>query len=318
MSAALHAPHVSIVVIGRNEGANIGRAVRSARRELRATQLAGEILYVDSASTDDSALFALEAGAQVHRLGARPTTAARARNAGLRLARGRWVQFLDGDMQLRPGWLGFAIEAAEAHALDGLGGQIVERLEGATIWSRAFGHDWGAGGAKGGPIGGAGLWRRSSISLVGGFDESLEVGEDPDLCHRMTHAGFRIERAERPMVLHELGLRGPAGWWRRAVAVGRSAALVARQHGCRRLRWQRFGQPLAALAALVLAAPRGGPGLALLAAISFSLVLRRALLDYRAGLSAGDAALHAVHVYLVKLPQLIGGLQVVANPSKKP
>jgi glycosyltransferase involved in cell wall biosynthesis len=301
-------PAVSFVVIGLDEEAHLARALSSAHAALAEAGVVGEVLYVDSGSRDDSRRIAARLGATVLTIAREGASAARARNAGLERARARWVHFLDGDMEVEPGWLAQALAEAEERGLDGLGGSIAERLEGASIWSRMFGHDWNARGARVGPIGGAGLWRRTSLAAVGGFDVSLEVGEDPDLCRRMEARGFRVERNERPMATHVLGLTGPLAWWRRAVSVGRSAASIALRHGDRRLVLQRFVAPL--LLAVLLLMPATRPLAALLLGAA---LVRRAWLDRRAGLSRTDAALHAVHVYAVKVPQLVGGASSLAR-----
>src|ERR1700744_855397 len=68
---------VGVVLIGRNEGERLRRALESLAK--RAEQL----VYVDSGSTDDSVALARSFGATVVELDLRrPFTAARARNEG--------------------------------------------------------------------------------------------------------------------------------------------------------------------------------------------------------------------------------------------
>ena len=45
--------------------------------------------------------------------------------------------------------------------------------------------------------------RRSAILEVGGFDESMPVGEDVDLCWRLVEAGFRLRYEPIALVAHE-------------------------------------------------------------------------------------------------------------------
>ena len=309
---------ISIIVIGRDEGERAERAVRSAFRALAelepAARDASEVIFVDSGSIDDSPELAARAGAEVVRIPRDGASAARARNAGLRVARGRWVHFVDGDMEVCEGWLPIALESAENEQLDAVAGRIVEREEGATIWTRMFGHDWSASGARGADIGGAGLWKRATLCALGGYDESLIVGEDPDLCRRALAAGYRTAARDEDMVIHELGLEGPLGWYRRAVAVGRSAAWTALNHGDPRLVWQRFGQPLVfAALAVALVAVFGAQGLAVIGAGAAALITRRAWIDRSRGLSTLDAFAHGAHVYAVKVPQLVGGVQTLLS-----
>ena len=312
-----HHTLLSIVVIGRNEGSNLIGCLLSCQRALRAFARPAELIYVDSCSTDGSLELALSLGARVASLPPRECGAARARNEGLRLANGRWVHFVDGDMELMTDWISYAYETAERQRLDAIAGRIEERRKGASVWSRAFGHDWNAAGAKVGPIGGAGLWRRSSLLAVGGFDVSLPVGEDPDLCHRMQARGYRLVALEFPMVRHSMGLTSPWSWWRRGVSVGTSAAHMVQKDGRNDLAWQRFGQPALFLAALGIALTTGPFAVLALLLCAFAVVARRALRDLRDGLPFFDALLHALHVYLIKIPQLLGGLVFLRNEMRK-
>ena len=304
-------PVVSIVIIGKDEAATLAASILSARQALAESGLSGEILYVDSGSLDGSRRIACEMDVPVMVIPRDRANAARARNAGLARARGTWVHFLDGDMELLPGWLGAAVARAQACTLDGVGGTVVEAMEGASAWSRAFGYDWNARGPRAGEIGGAGLWRRAALSAVRGFDEALDVGEDPDLCRRIEEQGYRIERLDLPMATHRLGLESFGAWWRRARAVGRSTMIVSRRHGDVLLLARRFVLPLVALA--ILSIPALWPLTPVFAGLWYA---RRVWLDQRDGIPAGDAFLHALHVYAVRAPQLLGGLTVLMRGAR--
>ena len=97
-----------VVVIGRNEGERLRRCLESVIRDV------GHVVYVDSASTDDSVAMARAIGADVIDLDMRvPFCAARARNAGYeRIVEChpelRYVQFIDGDCDMTAGWMGTA------------------------------------------------------------------------------------------------------------------------------------------------------------------------------------------------------------------
>ncbi len=98
---------VDAVVIGRNEGARLVACLASLRGQVR------RVVYVDSGSTDGSVAAAEAAGAEVVGLDmGRPFTAARARNAGLaRLEGAGFVQLVDGDCEVRQGWVAAALAA---------------------------------------------------------------------------------------------------------------------------------------------------------------------------------------------------------------
>src|SRR5258708_7691594 len=95
---------IGIVAIGRNEGERL----RACFDSLAA--LVSSIVYVDSGSTDDSVPLAKSRNIHVVSLNMSiPFTAARARNEGFNHLRELhpnidYVQFLDGDCQLVPGY----------------------------------------------------------------------------------------------------------------------------------------------------------------------------------------------------------------------
>ncbi|MEL7088836.1 MAG: glycosyltransferase family A protein, partial [Planctomycetota bacterium] len=95
---------IGTVLIGRNEGDRLVRALDAARAEI-----AGPIVYVDSGSTDGSLAAAEAAGAEIVLLDTSDGfTAARARNAGIEALKTGTapdlVQFIDGDCALDAGW----------------------------------------------------------------------------------------------------------------------------------------------------------------------------------------------------------------------
>ncbi len=103
-----------VVVIGRNEGERLKQCLNSA---------AGSecTVYVDSGSTDGSVEWARDRGVEVVQLDmSRGFTAARARNAGFARLRElapqqEYVQFVDGDCELRQEWPRHAIAFLRAH-----------------------------------------------------------------------------------------------------------------------------------------------------------------------------------------------------------
>ena len=102
-------PTISIVVIGRNEGARLAKCLDSIR-QVRGVPIR-EIIYVDSASTDGSPVLAARYGAIVIVVRPERPTAAIGRNAGWRRADSDLVLFLDGDTVLHPGFPRAASEA---------------------------------------------------------------------------------------------------------------------------------------------------------------------------------------------------------------
>ena len=109
---------ISVVVIGKNEGPRLSACLESIQTALRV--LEHEILYVDSCSVDDSLKRAKACGARCYLLAEPQTTAGLGRFAGAKEARGEYLLFLDGDMQLLPGFCEKALMRMDATGCDGV------------------------------------------------------------------------------------------------------------------------------------------------------------------------------------------------------
>lgn len=261
------APVVDAVVIGRNEGARLVACLASLQGRVR------RMVYVDSGSTDGSAAVARAAGAEVVALDmTRPFTAARARNAGLAVLeaarpRADYVQFLDGDCEMRPDWIGAALAGFAAHS----GAVVVcgrrrERHPEASVWNRLCDREWDTPVGEALACGGDALMRLAPVLAAGGYREDLIAGEEPELCLRLRRAGGRVWRIDAEMTLHDAAMTRFAQWWRRSRRAGHAFAEGAALHGSapgrhwvaetRRAVLWGFGVPLAA-AVLGLIHPAG-------------------------------------------------------------
>lgn len=221
---------VGAVIIGRNEGERLVRCLAAARTEL------SPIVYVDSGSTDGSVAEARAAGAQVVDLDVSvPFTAARARNAGF-AALGdtppEFVQFIDGDCELQPGWVGAAAAFLTANPDAAIAaGRVRERHPEASIYNRLCDAEWNTPVGEAEGCGGIFMIRADAFQQVGGFDPALIAGEEPELCQRLRRKGWRIWRLDHEMVLHDAAMTRLGQWWKRARRGGHAAAEGAAMHG---------------------------------------------------------------------------------------
>ena len=227
--AAAELSDVAVVVIGRNEGERLRRCLASI------PPVACRI-YVDSASTDCSPQLAEEAGFDVIELPAPPFSAARARNAGLRRALQThpgivYVQMVDGDCTLSPGWIARAREELEADKrLAGVFGRRRERFPMASIYNRICDHEWdvpiGIVSACGGDV----MLRAHAVDAMNGYCEFLIAGEEPDLCLRLRKAGWLISRIAAEMTVHDIAMSRFSQWWRRSARGGHAFAALTYRH----------------------------------------------------------------------------------------
>lgn len=253
-----------VVAIGRNEGERLRRCLAS----VGVPDL--PVVYVDSASTDGSSELAAALGAQVVDLDmAVPFTAARARNAGMAALLSthpglEYVQFVDGDCEFEPGWIGTAVACLDANAdVAVVCGRRRERFPEASLYNRICDAEWDTPIGEAESCGGDALIRRSAIEGVGGYDASLAAGEEPELCHRLRAEGWKVRRLDQPMTIHDAAMFRFRQWWLRAVrsgvgyaqawrATSRSPAPLYRREVLRALFWTIGIALPALLAAAVL------------------------------------------------------------------
>ncbi len=227
----LAAGSLGAVVIGRNEGARLVACLESLSGAVR------PLVYVDSGSTDGSVAAATAAGALVVALDTTiPFTAARARNAGLDrlIAAGapEFVQFVDGDCRVQPGWLPAAKAFLATHPeVAVVCGRRREVHPEASVWNRLCDAEWDTPVGEAKACGGDALMRSAALRQVGGFDPTLIAGEEPELCLRLRAAGWRIWRLDAEMTLHDAAMHRIGQWWKRTRRTGFAFAEGAAMHG---------------------------------------------------------------------------------------
>jgi hypothetical protein len=219
---------LSIVVIGRDEGARLSRCLESVRNIDPVGGLY-ETIYADSGSTDGSPLLATALGARVVDVKPERPCAAAGRNAGWRAARGRFVLFLDGDTVLDPAFPAVALQAFAADDVAVVFGHRRELHPRASLYNRVLDLDWRGKPGDAEYCGGDAMMRRDVLARSGGYDETLIAGEEPELCRRLRAAGHRIVHNGREMTGHDLALVRASQYLRRAFRTGHAYAEVARR-----------------------------------------------------------------------------------------
>ena len=320
-------PALSVVIIGRNEGERLERCILSAQ-SIEGWQPA-EILYVDSGSTDGSLDLAARLGAVVLPLPAGAFTAARARNFGWRHATGEMILFLDGDTILEADFPLAALAELEKDAANAAAwGHRREFCGCVSVYVRVLDLDWVYAPGETLFFGGDVLVRRAALESVGGFDEKLIAGEEPEMCRRMRNNSWRIQHIDAPMTLHDLAITRFSQYWRRATRAGYAFASVsarfratsdpfwssdARRNRIRGLFW--LLSPILALAISVwLLSPLP---LALWLLLLVSVTLRSAWLSRWKSNDRKTLILYGLHSHLQQVPIFLGQLQYLTNRDRK-
>lgn len=312
---------LGVVVIGRNEGERLRRCLDSLQGH------AARVVYVDSGSTDGSQSLARARGVTLVELDmTRPFTAARARNAGFS-ALGerdavRWVQFVDGDCEVLPGWLAQAAAYLEAHpAVAAVSGRLRERWPEASVYNHLCDLEWDTPVGEARHCGGNAMYRAAAFASAGGFREDLIAGEEPELCVRLRGAGWKIWRIEQDMALHDAAMTRFGQWWKRAVRSGYAFAEGAQLHGrtaerhwvAESLRAWFWGLALPLCVALAAAA---GLTASLWLLLAYPLQLVRRMLQRR-GLPWRERGLRSAFELLSRFAELRGQLLFLGDRLRR-
>lgn len=317
---------IGVVVIGRNEGERLKACLRSIVG-------IGPVVYVDSGSVDGSQDFARSLGVEVVELAVPPNfTAARARNAGLdRLEATHpgldYVQMVDGDCELRDGWIAAARAAMDAAPdLATVFGRVRERHPDRSIFNALCDDEWNVPVGDAAGSGGIALMRVAALRAVAGYDPAQISGEDSEMSMRMRKQGWRIARIDREMTWHDANILRFGQWWKRAKRAGHGFAEMAFKHpDARWPNWPRTCLSIVAWGAALPAAIVAAVALALawtpwwLVAVAAAVALypykmaRIAATKRRSGLAPATARSIGVLMMLGKFPELAGFLAYHRN-----
>ncbi|MDP1774317.1 MAG: glycosyltransferase [Methylobacter sp.] len=197
-------PRLSIIIKALNEERHIAACLDAAVPEAQA--LGGEVILVDSLSTDNTVAIARQYPIRIiqfEQIEDRGCGAAV--QLGYQYARGDFIYVLDADMELQPGFIAHAIEYLEANKLvAGVGGLIIDtreitpddkrRAEYYSSISDAVFVDH---------LGGGGLFRRDAIASVDYLaNRWLKDCEEYDLGIRLISVGWQLVRLPLPAVKH--------------------------------------------------------------------------------------------------------------------
>lgn len=309
--------NLGVVVIGRNEGERLKRCIRSlSMADLR-------LVYVDSASTDESVAFVNDQGFDVIELDMSiPFSAARARNEGYRFLADKYpelefIQFVDGDCEVVDGWLTKALSHLQANPkIVAVCGRRRERYPEQTIYNQICDIEWDSpvGFAK--ATGGDFMCRLSALIDVDGFNPQVVAGEEPELCFRLREQGWLIERIDSEMTWHDAAMTSWKQWWKRYERSGHAYAQGFFIHGaspekyCRKdvlriLVWALLLPLFILLSAMVIS-----PWCLIFAGV-YLLKVAQLTKFFKSRFSNTVSLAYAISLVFGKFPQLVGVLRYV-------
>lgn len=312
---------IGLIAIGRNEGQRLRQCLLSALEKVDC------IVYVDSGSTDGSVEMARSLGVEVIELDLSiPFTAARARNGGFQHLRQthpeiEFVQFVDGDCEVVEGWLEKALQELLTQPDVGVVcGRRRERFPESTVYNQLCDIEWNTPVGEAEACGGDSMMRVEAFEQVGGFNDSIIAGEEPELCVRLRQQGWKILRLDAEMTLHDAQMTRWNQWWKRMLRAGHAYAEGAWLHGQSPQRhWVKESKSIwlwglfIPLLALVLAFPTHELSLLLLLGYPYLTYRIYRYYTQQRNYSNRDSALYALSCVLGKFPQLQGQMQFHFN-----
>jgi glycosyltransferase involved in cell wall biosynthesis len=200
---------VSVVIPTYNYGQFVGEAIESV---LSQTYRPLELIVVDDGSTDDTQEVLARFEGRIHSLSQENQGLSAARNAGIRLAKGEYLAFLDADDYWMPDKLARQVPVLECSPDVGViycGMQMLWTETGATRVQGCLPRWQGDirrllledNRVTGGPS--AVLVRRECFDRVGLFDESIRSIQDRDMWIRISRH-YHFAYVDEPLILYRL------------------------------------------------------------------------------------------------------------------
>lgn len=226
--APAQSARVSVILVTYQSQTWINECLASLRAQTHANL---EVVVVDNGSPDNPQAMVTAAHPEARYLGLPPGGSfAGALNAGAAVASGDYLFFLNPDVALEAGAVGWLVNAAEAHPawgavaaklkfywapafLNGLGNRIEDSSWGTD---NAIGHldlgQFDAVSTVPSACFAAALIRRSAWHAVGPVDEGFPMYyEDVEWCYRARRLGYPVGLESRAVVYHAFGSRLATG-----------------------------------------------------------------------------------------------------------
>lgn len=196
---------ISFVVIGKNEGWRLEKCFKGIINFVKTEKIADyEVIYVDSRSDDNSIELSKSYGNTKTILITGECNAAIARNIGANEANGDILFFLDGDMELVPGFYSSIVKDSKLNYpfISGLEMDIMH--DGNWNYVESIIHRKFIEGKDSFEVTTGGLFiiDRISWKKLGGMDNRLRRSQDLDFGFRMTKMGCKLCRKPQVWVNH--------------------------------------------------------------------------------------------------------------------
>jgi len=185
---------VSIIIPTRNESKNINRCLLSCQKQDYKNI---EMIIVDNFSTDGTVNIAKKFTKNIYLKG---TERSQQRNHGASKASGKYLLFVDADMELDKGLVKNCVQLAEEHDYQAI--FILEKIPPVDFWSRCRDFEKSL------------YWQRllfeaprfiksDTFKAIEGYDQKLIASEDWDLTTRLVNKKVKLGYSDKHLIHHE-------------------------------------------------------------------------------------------------------------------
>jgi glycosyltransferase involved in cell wall biosynthesis len=208
---------VSFIIPAFNEELCIANVLESIRQHIN--DVLYEIIVIDNGSTDSTAVIARGYADEVFSL--KKASISEARNTGVAKAKGDLLVFLDADVRITSEWAQSLIKNKERLVSSAVisGAKYVVRNNPSLIekyWFEPLSKRK-ANYINGGNI----VVSKKSFNVIGGFDVTLQTGEDVAFCLKAQSLGIDVEPDNQFRAIHDGFPVDIKNFWRREVWHGK-------------------------------------------------------------------------------------------------
>lgn len=216
-----NAPLVSVIIPSYNSAKTLDKCLGSVRSQDHSNL---EIILVDKGSKDGTSELAQKYGAK---LLIKDCERAEAKNIGLENAMGKYVCFIDSDMELTEHVLSESVRTFEsAPEIGGL--TIPERSVGKSFWVKI--RDYERAFYTGTEIESARFFTRDLAKKAGGFMTEVVFFEESTLPQKIEKMGYKINLRVSSYILHHEDNFSLGGWLKKKYYYGKTAMIYKSGH----------------------------------------------------------------------------------------
>ncbi|WP_028857258.1 glycosyltransferase [Psychrilyobacter atlanticus] len=313
---------IDFVLIGLNSEKTIESCVKSIK-EVSEFLNRYTLKYVDGGSTDNTLTLVnkIDNLKILHSMG--DPTPGKQRNIGFKDGSLEYVMFLDSDTLLMEGFLERALDSIKKSEIAAVCGRRDEIYPNKTKYNYISNIDWNPSFGEVEAFGGDVLMKRSVLSKLGGYDEVLVGGEDPEFSRRILKDRYKIIRLDIPMTKHDIDMHTLKQYFKRGYRTGYGYAAVNKIHP------EFWGHEIKRI--LI----RGGLSFMFLSLIPYNSIFlvflllilfrpRLSLVKYfeeNLNLDKESATLYSLHASVIVIPEFLGLVrfylgQVLSRPLK--